>query len=457
MRHFIHIKHLTFLALAVAVAFSWPNVSFAGSGAVYYGGSVIVFAEDNGTWLNTAQGMTSAQQVMATLWAAIVTAGYSNHSNANLYDSGNYASIGCSNGVYATAYYPAVPPASLWGSCNANGTSVTLSWSGVYNSDFYPLRLKSASTGEVDVNSFTTSHTFSVIPCIPYDSWVHSDNVYYGTSVVATHYYFTCNAACTPSNICSSGNVVNSCTGALVQSCGAPGCSGGSCISCTPTYTCTDSTHRHNSCTGVDTACSVSQVCSGGSCVAGASCTINGQVVASGSSVPAYLNSSVPYGTLCSTIQETRTCNNGVASGSYTHATCAPLSCVPTYSCSGDNSINSCTGAVTACTASQRCSPSSGLCEPRITTVNQVLKAAPALLRKGSTTHLIWDISDAQNCTVTGTNGDSWTTLTSGAAPGKTSGPIVGQTTYTLSCTTFVGEAVTQSVTVNIVPVYQEM
>lgn len=60
-----------------------------------------------------------------------------------------------------------------------------------------------------------------------------------------------------------------------------------------------------------------------------ANCTFNGQTVAHGSSINAFQNSTVPYGTYCSA--ERRTCNNGVLSGSYQFATCstaAPASCL---------------------------------------------------------------------------------------------------------------------------------
>jgi peptidoglycan hydrolase-like protein with peptidoglycan-binding domain len=59
------------------------------------------------------------------------------------------------------------------------------------------------------------------------------------------------------------------------------------------------------------------------------SCVFNGQTVGNQSSVNAYQSAVVPYGQSC--VQETRTCNSGVLSGSYTNASCAvnaALSCV---------------------------------------------------------------------------------------------------------------------------------
>lgn len=52
-----------------------------------------------------------------------------------------------------------------------------------------------------------------------------------------------------------------------------------------------------------------------------ASCTFNGSSVAHGASVTAYQSSSVPYGSSC--VSETRTCNNGTLSGSFTNPSCS--------------------------------------------------------------------------------------------------------------------------------------
>src|SRR5690606_31847115 len=48
-----------------------------------------------------------------------------------------------------------------------------------------------------------------------------------------------------------------------------------------------------------------------------------GGLLANGSSVTAYLSSSVPYGSSCSS--QTRTCSSGTLSGSYTHQSCSAL------------------------------------------------------------------------------------------------------------------------------------
>lgn len=53
-----------------------------------------------------------------------------------------------------------------------------------------------------------------------------------------------------------------------------------------------------------------------------AACTFNGQRVAHGSQVTAYQNSAVPFGSTC--VSEKRLCNNGVLSGTYNYAACVP-------------------------------------------------------------------------------------------------------------------------------------
>lgn len=53
-----------------------------------------------------------------------------------------------------------------------------------------------------------------------------------------------------------------------------------------------------------------------------AACLFNGKTIASGSVVTAFQNSSVPYGASC--VSENRSCTNGVLSGSYNFETCSP-------------------------------------------------------------------------------------------------------------------------------------
>ena len=78
--------------------------------------------------------------------------------------------------------------------------------------------------------------------------------------------------------------------------------------------------------------------------------------------------------------------------------------------------------------------------------------ARPALVQTGGTTVVKWTGREVTACTVTGTNGDEW----EGTSGERTSGEINEATTYTLTCTAFNGDTVTDEATVNIVPVFQE-
>ena len=61
----------------------------------------------------------------------------------------------------------------------------------------------------------------------------------------------------------------------------------------------------------------------------GQGCFFNNHVMADAASVVAYQNSTVPFGSQC--VSETRTCSNGVLSGSFNYGSCridAPVSCL---------------------------------------------------------------------------------------------------------------------------------
>ena len=92
-------------------------------------------------------------------------------------------------------------------------------------------------------------------------------------------------------------------------------------------------------------------------------------------------------------------------------------------------------------------------------TITGHLKAIPALVRQGETSRIYWSVTNAQNCTVNGTNTDVWNTLTSGSS-GKTTSAITARTVYTLMCNAFPGATpatVKETAVVNIVPSFQEL
>lgn len=92
-------------------------------------------------------------------------------------------------------------------------------------------------------------------------------------------------------------------------------------------------------------------------------CSFNGAVVLHGSSVTAYQSSSVPSGSSCASQQ--RTCNNGFLSGTYQYTTCAPLSPSGTASCSLGGKTILHGGSITAYLASSVPFGSSCSSEPR--------------------------------------------------------------------------------------------
>jgi len=61
------------------------------------------------------------------------------------------------------------------------------------------------------------------------------------------------------------------------------------------------------------------------------SCLFDGKTIVHGESIVAYQTSTVPYGSSCATIQQTRECNNGSLSGSYAYGSCqvsSPKACL---------------------------------------------------------------------------------------------------------------------------------
>src|SRR5579872_1081667 len=144
-------------------------------------------------------------------------------------------------------------------------------------------------------------------------------------------------------------------------------------------------------------------------------------------------------------------------------------SCTPTYSCSG-NTIqyenSSCqVSNVATCVAPQFCSTESSSCLAPTILFNSSggytghLQVVPRLVRPGEPVQVYWNVSDAQSCSVTGSNGDSWSGLSSPSG-GETSKPISSQTTYTLSYVADSGAtppSITEEVQVDTTPVYHEI
>ncbi|MES2006697.1 MAG: hypothetical protein V4436_01155 [Patescibacteria group bacterium] len=170
----------------------------------------------------------------------------------------------------------------------------------------------------------------------------------------------TIGGACTVGNICvgnSAYSVNASCTQTLVQACT------GSCVA--------------------------------GACIAQSACTLDGVTVPHGSFWTFYSQSSVPSGQQCSSVSQSRTCNNGVLNGdpSYNKSNCTTVV---------QDSVNiTANGALTS-----------------------------TAVRKASSATIAWNGGNATSCTISGTDGSSFSGVT-----GSQSVVINQKTIFTATCT----------------------
>ena len=195
-----------------------------------------------------------------------------------------------------------------------------------------------------------------------------------------------------------------------------------------------------------------------------ANCTLDGVTVPHNTSRTFYSQQTAPSGTVCSSLTQSRTCQNGTLSGSdtYRYASC---SCTPAYTCSGQTiryTDASCqTSSVTTCVAPTFCSTGSSICEiPPAIQVIDPFEARPSLILEGDTTFLFWNLANANasTCSVTDSNG---ATVSQGAASsgadGVETGYIESQTVFTLRCTGEDGQPFTATATVNVIPLWVEI
>lgn len=130
--------------------------------------------------------------------------------------------------------------------------------------------------------------------------------------------------------------------------------------------------------------------------------------------------------------------------------------CVAGYYCSGTDLYYrdaACTSAQFIQNCTNGCSSGACLNQPAPTAI---LRVVPGLLQAGQTTQVQWSAANvnATTCSVSGTNGDLWEDAASGT---QTSTGIFTQTVYTLSCTGIDGTPVSQTATVNILPIFEEI
>jgi len=107
---------------------------------------------------------------------------------------------------------------------------------------------------------------------------------------------------------------------------------------------------------------------------------------------------------------------------------------------------------IRTCQAPSFCSAGSQVCiyaQPA-----GAITVKPELVFVSGTTTVSWDVTSADSCTVTGTNGQNW----SGTSGTHISNPITEQTTFKLHC---IGPdnqtTLDDSASVNIIPVFQEI
>ena len=157
----------------------------------------------------------------------------------------------------------------------------------------------------------------------------------------------------------------------------------------------------------------------------------------------------------------------------FSYGKCAS-SCTPAYSCSGDTiQYTSDTCVVTdsdtcvvtdidTCSSPAFCSqgaPSCILPPPQFIAFggnSGHLQIRPQLVRRGGSTNIFWNLQNVSSCTVTGTNGDTWTADTSGPS-GQASSPVYDTVVYTLECTGLDSSPIRETANAGVVPVFKEI
>jgi hypothetical protein len=159
---------------------------------------------------------------------------------------------------------------------------------------------------------------------------------------------------------------------------------------------------------------------------------------------------------------EVRACANGCADA----FSCNP-ECALSYSCSGSTiiltDISCATSNITTCENPYFCSGGSQVCLaplPKFISGGELdgnLKAIPSLVQREDVTQIFWNVENASECAVIGSNGDSWVGSTSGLG-GKITSPILEETSYTLSCSALIegDKGLEENIQVKVAPIYRE-
>jgi len=95
------------------------------------------------------------------------------------------------------------------------------------------------------------------------------------------------------------------------------------------------------------------------------------------------------------------------------------------------------------------------VCDGGSTNVN--FYAKPAIILKGTSSTLYWNLKNVSTCSIAGSNNDSWNWGTVGSITNTKTSVMNEETTYTLSCTDFNGKKTTKSTKVRIVPYWEQI
>ena len=275
-------------------------------GSVAHGGSVTAYQTSSVSCLNSCNGQTRSC------------------NNGTL--SGSYTNQSCTVNACNSCTRP-------WGGTVAHGGSIT-AYASASPACGTSCSSQSRTCSDGTLSGSYTNQSCTSKCCLPWGGSINSGSsttAYQSASV-------TCGNTCTSqTRTCSGTTLSGSYTNAS--------CSVGGCSSCTRpwggtvahgssiTAYQTASVPCGNTCNGQTRTCNngslsgtyTNQSCSVGGCTA--SCTLDGQTVAHGASWTFYTSLSVPCGSTCS--GQSRTCSNGVLSGnsSYNRKSCSVSAC----------------------------------------------------------------------------------------------------------------------------------
>lgn len=322
-----------------------------------------------------------------------------------------------------------------WGSGAVKGFSYRWYW--------YPSGPYFASTGHETIGPLYASQTLDIYCTI---TW--ADNVTQNQTKTVTINVQPLNGACATTHYeCSAGTSQNQSSAGQNWTWSCAGANGGTTASCSEPkgqscaaeYFCSGQNRMYR-----NTNCSVNLVeqcasgCTSGSCNPPPTCT------------PQYFcsNGNRYYRDVNCVDTLYQNCPNG-CSGTECNPSCSPL-----YYCTGNDLYyrnSSCQNSLVQ-TCAYGCA--SGACQaPQPPT--GTFSVTPLLVRSGESVTVSWNIANAQSCSVTGENGDSW----SGTSGSRQSSAIRSRTTYSIYCEGLEDASppsFSDSETVNLIPQFQE-